>query len=46
MDGSWNIDSDLSVVTGSDRQSFMENDSFFARAPPLAASTVGRTKSR
>lgn len=46
MDSSLNFDSDVSVVTGSDRLSFMESDSFYARAPPLAASTVGRTAAR
>ncbi|XP_053402304.1 uncharacterized protein LOC123548511 isoform X2 [Mercenaria mercenaria] len=43
---SLNTDDNLSVVTGDGQMSFIENDSFYARVPPLAASTVGRTKSR
>jgi hypothetical protein len=44
--GSLNADNNLSVVTGDGQMSFIESDSFYARVPPLAASTVARTKSR
>ena len=44
--GSLNADDNMSVVTGEGEMSFIESDSFYARVPPLAASTVGRTKSR
>ena len=43
---SLNADDNCSVITGDGQLSFIENDSFFARAPPQAASTVCRTKAR
>lgn len=43
---SLNMEDNQSVITGDGQMSFLENDSFYAKAPPLAASTVGRTKSR
>jgi len=43
---SLNFDENLSVITGEGQLSFVESDSFYARAPPQAASTVARTKSR
>ena len=44
--GSLNAENNLAIVTGEGEKSFVENDSFFAKAPPQAASTVGRTKAR
>ncbi|XP_052816319.1 uncharacterized protein LOC128242923 isoform X2 [Mya arenaria] len=43
---SLNVEENLSVITGEGQLSFVESDSFYARAPPQAASTVGRTKAR
>jgi len=43
---SLNAEDNCSLVTGDGQRSFVENDSFYARAPPMAASTVGRTKAR
>ena len=44
--GSLNIEDNLVYVTGQGAESSIENDSFFAKVPPQAASTVGRSKSR
>ena len=43
---SLNAEDNLMLVTGEGAHSSIENDSFFARVPPQAASTVGRTKAR
>ena len=44
--GSLNAEDNQVYITGEGAQSMVDNDSFYAKAPPLAASTVGRSKSR
>ena len=44
--GSLNAEDNQEYITGEGSHSMVENDSFYAKAPPLAASTVGRSKSR
>ncbi|KAH3809120.1 hypothetical protein DPMN_137483 [Dreissena polymorpha] len=43
---SLNANENCSIIKGDRQLSYFENDSFFARAPPQAASTVCRTKAR
>lgn len=43
---SLNAEDNQVYITGEGACSSIENDSFFAKEPPQAASTVGRSKSR
>ncbi|KAL4232237.1 hypothetical protein ACF0H5_009811 [Mactra antiquata] len=43
---SLNTEDNLHVICGDGEMSYLEGDSFYAKAPPMAASTVGRTKAR